>query len=329
MAKPTMRDVAQHAQVSVATVSHVINDTRFVKEETRARVLNSIEELGFRPNAMARIFKTGRKNLIGFIVPDIANTFFSTLIEEIESVIATANYKLIIVNTKETIAQELEGIKTLSNGIVDGLIVASTCEQYSEWSHLIPEELPLVLIDRCLPGASYDNIAISDYEALYRGVETLVHEGHRRIGYIAGLSRLSTTHERLEAYKDALTSFQLPVDNDLIRYGDSMSKSATVHVAELLRLECTALVVSNNIMTRDVLSYLYDKNIQVGTGFDIVGYQDGMQTDFFLKNIHLVKQPVVQLGRSAGQQMLERIKMPIAPVKEIVLQSTFLARDGS
>lgn len=85
MAKTTMRDVAKHAQVSVATVSHVINDTRFVSDETRARVLNSIEELGFRPNAMARIFKTGRKNLIGFIVPDIANDFLLLLLRKLKA----------------------------------------------------------------------------------------------------------------------------------------------------------------------------------------------------------------------------------------------------
>ena len=278
---------------------------------------------------MARIFKTGRKNLIGFIVPDIANDFFATIIEEIESVIATANYKLIIVNTKETIAQEIEGIKTLANGIVDGLIVASTCERYTEWSHFIPDELPLILIDRCLPGAPYDSIAISDYDALHQGMEILARGGHRRIGYIAGLSRLSTTHERLSAYKNALTSFQLPVDENLICYGDSMSKSAIVHVAELLKLGCTALVVSNNIMTRDVLSYLHEKNIHVGSDFDIVGYQDGMQNDFFLRKIHVVKQPVVQLGRSAGQLMLERIQSPAAPVKKKILQSTFSARGNS
>lgn len=329
MAKTTMRDVAKHAQISVATVSHVINDTRFVSEETRARVMNSIKELDFRPNAMARILKTGQKNLIGFIVPDIANDFFATLIEEIESVISTANYKLIIVNTKETIAQEIEGIKTLANGIVDGLVVASTCEQYTEWSHYIPEELPVVLIDRCLPGAPYDSIAISDYDALYQGMEILARGGHRRIGYIAGLSRLSTTHERLSAYRDALTSFQLPVDDDLIRFGDSMSKSAIVHVAELLKLECTALVVSNNIMTRDVLSYLHENNIRIGVDFDIVGYQDSMQNDFFLRKIHLVKQPVVQLGRNAGQQILERIHSPDIPVKEKVLQSNFFARGNT
>ena len=109
--RASMKDVAKHAEVSVATVSHVINNTRFVSEETRKKVMDSIEVLGYVPDPTARSFKTGRKNLIGIVVPDIANPVWAIIIEEAESVLARDGYKLLIVNTKETESREIENLK--------------------------------------------------------------------------------------------------------------------------------------------------------------------------------------------------------------------------
>ena len=109
MGRIGIQEVAQRAGVSTATVSYIINNKKQVSPETRKRVEQSIKELGYRPNEIARSFKTGKKNLVAFIVPDIANNFFSTLIEEIESVLASENYKLMILNTKET--KQAEGAR--------------------------------------------------------------------------------------------------------------------------------------------------------------------------------------------------------------------------
>lgn len=164
-----MRDVARHAGVSVATVSHVINNTRFVSPDTKARVLKSIQELDYSPDATARSFKTGRRNLIGFVVPDIANSFFATIIEESESVIARKGFRLIVVNTKETKQREADHLRALTSGVVDGLIVASTMENYLEFSQNISSSLPIVFIDRSLEGSLCDTIMIQNYNAVYRG----------------------------------------------------------------------------------------------------------------------------------------------------------------
>ena len=119
MAKARISDVARLAGVSTATVSHVINNTRFVSEATRKRVLQSIAELDYSPNEMARILKTGKKKLIGFIVPDISNEYFSALIEEVERTVASQSYKLIVTNTRENEQNELDSIRALTSGMVD------------------------------------------------------------------------------------------------------------------------------------------------------------------------------------------------------------------
>ena len=113
MANASMRDVAARAGVSVATVSHVINNTRYVAEGTRERVQAAIEELNYNPDTMARIFKTGRTNLVGFVVPNISDPFFSTLIEEVESVLSRQNYRLVVTNSHEDEQREIENLRFL------------------------------------------------------------------------------------------------------------------------------------------------------------------------------------------------------------------------
>ena len=200
MGRIGIQEVAQRAGVSTATVSYIINNKKQVSPETRKRVEQSIKELGYRPNEIARSFKTGKKNLVAFIVPDIANNFFSTLIEEIESVLASENYKLMILNTKETKQRELDSINTISRGMVDGVILASTMGDYSEIKDVLPLSIPIIFIDRELPGCPSDSITVNCYDATSAGIENLIAKGHSRIGYITGLPRISTTIERLNAY---------------------------------------------------------------------------------------------------------------------------------
>ena len=129
--KVTISDVARLAGVSTATVSHTINSTRYVSGETKEKVYRAIAELGYTPDASARSFRTGKKKTIGFIVPDISNKFFATMIESVENYLSAHGYHLIIANTKENPEREETNIRLLSAGLVDGLLIASTMEDFS------------------------------------------------------------------------------------------------------------------------------------------------------------------------------------------------------
>lgn len=321
MGKASMREVAELAGVSIATVSHVINNTRFVSEKTRQCVLDSIHKLDYRPDQMARIFKTGHKYLIGFIVPDIANIFFARIIEEIESAIGHEGYRLIVSNTRETQASEIENIRMLANGIVDGLIIASTMDSYNQIAGLIPTELPRIFIDRALPNCPYDTITIANYRAMYTAVETLINTGHHRIGYITGLPRLSTTKERFAAYKDAMGVYSLPVEDGFVYMGNSMRKGAEMYVEPIVNMGCTALIVSNNIMTDDVLFYLNDHSLK--NKIALVGYNDSDYHSYEKQHFYNICQPAAELGRMAGMQIMERIANPGLQPRHVVLQATF------
>ena len=322
--KPSMKDVAKHAAVSVATVSHVINQTRFVAAETKEKVLKSIEILGYVPDSTARSFKTGRKNLIGIIVPDIANPIWAIIIEEVESILAKDGYKLIIVNTKETESREIENLKVLSSGLVDGLIIATTLTDFSTIASCVPEGFPMVFIDRQLPGCPCDTVIPQDYPAMYNGVRQMIMDGRQKIGFISGLMRLSTSVNRLNAYKDALTDCGIPIDEELIRNGNSLSQSAVPLVQELLEKKCTGIVVSNNVMLDDVLYYLNSQNIKLETDLVLFGQTVESRKNYFARDARMIVQPSKEIGQTAARQILCRIHDPELPIQNTILHSTLL-----
>jgi len=321
--KVKITDVAEKAGVSIATVSHVINETRFVSDTTKSKVLQAIDELGYTPDQHARSFKMGKRNLIGFIVPDISNSYFSTIIEEVEKVLTKNQYNLVIANTNETKKRELDHIRSLTSGIVDGLILASTFEDYDDIASSIPPNFPLLLIDRTLSNSSCDTVAVSSFDAVYTAVNELILKGHTNIGYIAGLSRLSTTKERLDAYKKALSDNDINIDEELIQFGNSMHDCAFTCMRNLLEKNCSAIVISNHIMAIDSIKYLSMQNIEVNQDLTIVAFDDYGWNSLMSNNFDKIIQPVQNFGKIVGDTMLDRLLHPQAPNKQLILYSIY------
>lgn len=325
MRNTTMKEVAACAEVSVATVSHVINGSRYVSEETRRRVEDAIKKLSYTPNVAARSFKSGKKNILGFVVPDIANQYFSAMVETFEDTISCYGYSLILTNTRESIEREFEHIRNLCSGMVGGLAIASTAERYSDLETYIAD-VPSVFVDRELPGLCRDTITLNN-DALHHGICDLLKSGHTRIGYIAGLERLNTTRERVDVYKRALVEHNLEVDESLIAYANSMSKSAVSCVKKLLQHGCTSFIVSNNIMTSDTLSYL-QKHAPclpgTSTPFHILGYSTENWPNISSVSISSIVPPAKEIGRIAGEMLIKRIEEPNLPLQNIKLDCDYI-----
>ena len=324
MKAPTITDVAKQAGVSAATVSHVINGTRFVSDDTVAKVHAAIKILDFVPNASARSFKTGKHNLIGVIVPDISNSYFSAIIEEVESVVQKHGYNLIISNTHETRHREIQQLRMLSSGVVDGIILASTHETFSEVAPYIPEHFPLILLDRSLKNSAVDSLLVTDKDSIFQGVQFLASAGHKRIGFISGLQRLSTTVERLNAYLYGLDYCGIPRDASIIKYADSMAQSAYHFTQELVELGCSAIIIGNGLMTMAAINYVQHHISKGGNSIQILGYRYN-DWDSWLPYLASIVQPDRDLGYAAGEQILRRIKRPDAPVQTIMF-SSYLAQ---
>ena len=323
--KVTISDVARLAGVSTATVSHTINNTRYVSGDTKEKVYQAIRQLGYTPDASARSFRTGKKKTVGFIVPDISNKFFGTIIESAENYLSANGYHLIIANTKENMEREETNLRLLTAGLVDGLLIASTMDRFSRLDGLIPAGFPVVLVDRTFEAQKYSSVSVSNFQPIYRSVCRLAAKGKRRVGIIGGLPRLSTTRERIAAYQTAVADCGLTQDEALIRYGDSMEDSAPPCLDELLSLGCDAILVCQGLMASVTIAYLRGKDIWPQRDLELVSFvdYDTHAYEFYYDQVDQIIQPVEELGRAAGEQILLRVEKPDAPVLERVLTSSF------
>ena len=323
----SIKEVAQRAGVSVATVSHVINDTRFVTDATRQKVLTAVEELQYSPNILARKFKTGSRDTVGFIVPDIANGYFATVIEEVEDVLQTRGFRLVVSNTRENRARELDSIRMLSSGVVDGLVIASTVEDYRDLDAVLPHGFPVVLIDRSLEHSTVDTITTDNSIAIRDGIAALVARGHRRIGFMASVKHLSTTAERVRAYRHALEEHGLVPDDDLIRYLESMTDPVQSSAEALVQHGCTAIVASNNVLTAKLLAAM-PAGAWGGRGIEILGYRDPTHMASPYDEVQWLEEPIGEMGRLAGESIVRRLADPDVEPTTTVLRATFSPAHG-
>ena len=323
--KVTISDVARLAGVSTATVSHTINSTRYVSAETKEKVYHAIQELGYTPDASARSFRTGKKQTIGFIVPDISNKFFAAMIESVEHYLSSRGYHLIIANTREDADCEEKNLRLLTAGLVDGLLVASTMEDFSRFDALIPAGFPVVLVDRTFAEKKYSSISVSNFQPIYRSICRLAGKGAKRLGIVGGLPRLSSTKERISAYQQAIIDCDLDQDETLICYRDSEEHSVQACLDHLLEEKCDSLMICQGLLASESITYLLQKGIRLGEDIDMVSFVDYDSELYRLCSgkMDWIIQPVEELGVAAGEQILYRIEQPDAPVLEKVLTSTY------
>lgn len=319
----TMKDVARKAGVSVATVSYVINGTKAISPATRDKVKQAIKELNYSPDQTAKSFKTGRKYIIAFIVPDISNNYFSNIIDSLEQELRASGYTLIITNSKASVDLEIEQLKHLTSGIVDGIVLASSAKNYKEISPYIPNGFPVVLVDRKLTGCPFDIISVSDADAIAQGMEHLISCGHKRIGYIGDIPHLSTAKERLQAYRTFMEAHGLAIDPDLIRATNSLTHGAYELTGQLLEQSCTALVIGNNVMTIDACCYLNQHHTEY-PDVQILGYQHKDLYRLFTSDNGIIVQNEHDMGISAAKQILTRIQEPESSRKEIIIYNEYI-----
>ena len=318
----SIKEVAHLAGVSVATVSHVVNDTRFVSDATRQKVLAAVEQLQYSPNILARKFKTGSRDTVGFIVPDIANGYFATVIEEVEDVLQTRGFRLIVSNTRENPVRELDSVRMLSSGVVDGLVIASTLTDFREIESILPHGFPVVLIDRVLSHAPVDLITTDNTVAIREGIAALVARGHRTIGFMASIQHLSTTAERVRAYCDALEEHGLESDDSLICYLESVTEPVQPYAQLLVERGCTAIVASNNVLTGKLLAAMH-AGAWASKDVEILGYRDPTHIVYPHDETQWLEEPIGEMGRLAGEAIVRRLTDPDAEAQSTVLDATF------
>jgi DNA-binding LacI/PurR family transcriptional regulator len=305
----TIEDVAEKAEVSITTVSAVINDSRYVSPELTERVEQAIEELNYQPDQLGRGLRKGQSNTIGLLVSDITNPFFPRVARGVEDCVRENHYNLILCNTDEDPVEEKHYISLLRTQRVDGMIVAPTSEGASNLEPLSEESIPVVLIDRSIDGLDLPEITSDNYSGAYRAVEYLIEKGHKNIGFVSGIKGIQSTDKRLLGYKDALRDNSLEFRKDYVVMGNSKINDSYEGTEKLLSAndDVTAIFASNNMMLIGVLQYLKDSSISYPDEISVMCFDDTEWGNAVTPGITSVSQKPYEIGYEAGKAVFQLI----------------------
>jgi LacI family transcriptional regulator len=325
-----MKDVAEKADVSVATVSRVINNEPSVSSSIRTAVENAIEELNYK----AKSNDTDRKNhvcRIGLVIPDIANPYFSLLIKGISNIARIHGAEIILHNANSELEIEDYHFDHIRFQEIDGIIYIPFTESPNQHvMDLMEEGFPLVFLDREFELENICSVTSDNEEGAYQATTYLTNLGHREIVFISGTRHFSTSRTRLAGYKRGLKESGIQVDDSLIIYGDTSQESAYNEIQKYLdanKKPFTAIFASNDMMAYGAWKALEEHGKQIPENISIVGYDD-IPFSSFIK-LTTIAQPSYEIGRNAMLLLCDLIEKRREPPQRLVLRDSLIIRKSS
>lgn len=334
MSVPTLRDVAALAGVHPATASRALNPATkgMTSADTAERVLRAAEQLGYRPNAVARSLRTARSSSIGVVVPDLTNPLFPPIVRGIEAVLAPHGYVLLIVNTDNNPRQEEHLIASLRSRSIDGLILATARTDHPLIEKLASGDLPVVLVNRRREGLPLPCVVPDDAAGIRLAVAHLAGLGHRRIAHVAGPQDTSTGITRLRSFRTAVTEHGVPVPDTLIGHCASWSEAEGARaLRELLDAgpSFTAVIAGNDMLALGCYDVLAERELDCPADISVVGFNDMPFVDKLRPALTTVRIPHHDLGSEAARLLLGQMRefrrqerSVLLPVELSVRQST-------
>jgi LacI family transcriptional regulator len=319
--RPTMRDVASRAGVSLKTVSRVINGEPGVAVATAARVGDAIDELGFQRNDLARSLRQGvSSSTLGLVIEDVANPFYSAIAQAVEAAARARGYLLITASCEEDPERERELVHALLRRRVDALLLVPASHEHG----YLAGGTPVVFLDRPPVGLDADCVLLDNLGGARRAVEHLIAHGHERIAMVGDTAELFTAAERLAGYRQALAAAQLPIHEELVRLGTHDAAQAERVVTELLELpperRPTALFAGNNRNAVGALRALRSAPRPPA----LVGFDDFELAD--LLDATVVRHDSQQMGAHAAALAFERLDGADRPPRRVVVPTELVVR---
>jgi DNA-binding LacI/PurR family transcriptional regulator len=329
--KFNIEEVAKYAGVSTATVSRVLNNYPFVKDETRRKVLQVIRETNYQVNAVARNLRRKKTHSIGVIISNVLSSFYSIIAKAVEDAAIRNKFSTVLCNGGDSPEKELSYLKVLHENRVDGIILSPTGKNRDYLSLLISSGIPVTLVDRTVKGLQCDTVLVNNREASREMVRYILRQGYRNIGFIAGPQDRLTGIERLQGYYDAHENEGVTVNEGLVKFGDFLIESGKARAIELLengRLD--ALYVSNSDMATGAYVAIKEKGLRIPEDIGFAMFDDPDWASLVTPGVSAVRQPVYTLGSTAADLLVKRIvdgsgAIDTKPVK-IVLEARFIKR---
>lgn len=310
----SIKDVACRAGVSIATVSRCYNNTGYVSEKTRTAVEEAANDLEFSPKKYhKRSVPELQSDVIGVIVADYANPFFASIVSAIECVMEKQGKSVLVCDSRESSSIELRSMELLRTR-VSGLIIAPT-SQVSYYNaeyirELNSKVMPVVLIDRDINASLLDGVFVDSVQGSYKGIQSLIDNGHRHIAIIAGPTQSKPGLERLNGYLEALQDNGIPIRQEYILYGDFSEDQAYKLTKKVLEnhKSITAIFASNISMSFGCIKAISDQKMKIPDDIAFVGFDDFPLFSMNSLNLSVLFNPSFQLGEEAGNWLIQRME---------------------
>lgn len=324
----SIKDVAEAAGVSTATVSRVLSNGLHVRHEVRERVMAAVERLGYRPNLVARSLRSQQSNTIGLIVSDIRNPFFTSISRAVEDTAYEQGYSIVLCNTDENPEKEAIYLNLMRDTSVAGIIISPTRQTPTNFTGPnLP--IPTIAIDRSIPNADVDAVLLDNVDAAYRLTTHLIDQGYQRIGILS--SEMSTGLDRQLGYEKALRAHSRTLRSDYMKYVPP--KIETGYAATLKMLDLPeppdALFTINSLLAAGALQAIRERNLTIPDDIALVTFDETTWATLVQPAITLIAQPTYEMGKTAAELLIQRIADPTRPTRQVILKGQLLVRGSS
>lgn len=326
----SIKDVAKEAGVSIATVSRVLNDVDVVNEETKKKVLEAINKLGYRPNIVARSLKTQKTRTIGIIIPDISSQFYPEIVRGAEDVANIYNYNIMLCNTDLDPEKEIEYLRVLKEKMVDGVLYMSTSLEPNILELINQLELPMVLVETTSREGDIPSVTIDNEKAAFDGVDYLIRKGNKRIAYIG-------THEDAEhasalryiGYKKALEQNNIELNEKIVYFGGLKAQDGYEGMNNILQSESLdAVFCAGDEIAMGAINALRDKDVKVPEEVDVIGFDNIYSASVFYPKLTTIAQPMYDMGSVGMRMLIKIINKQELELKNYVLDHELVERNS-
>jgi len=332
--KTTIYDIAKELNITVSTVSRALSGFSAISETTRAAVIAMAKKLNYSPNRLASALKSGKTYIIGVIVPSVQAHFFASIIHSIEGELKNSDYRVILYQSNESVENEINGVKTLLEAQVDGIIASMSLEteDISHFSEIIKQNKPLIIFDRVNVNLNVPTVTLDDFKAGYIATQHLIEKGYKNIAIITTIHQIKIFSDRLNGYKAALKDNNLPVLDSNIILGSLSIKDGRFGASKLMCLahKPDAIIAGDDFTALGVINKLKEID-ETPPKIGVIGFANEAFSAYITPNLSTIDQHANQMGSECAKMFLKMIQQenPYQDIKHVVLEPTLVERQST
>ncbi|MDB2633518.1 LacI family transcriptional regulator [Flavobacteriaceae bacterium] len=321
----TIKELSKILEVSISTVSKALNDSYEISDSTKERIKAAAKTYNYKPNKLAVNLKSGKTNTIGVVLPSIKNFFMSRVLRGIDSVIAKSKYNIIISITNESFDKEVQSVQTLSNGLVDAIIIAVSEETQikKDFSHLsnLVGDIPLLMVDRIVNSINCDKVLVDDYNAIFNAVSDLIFEGKKSIALVSSINNLNVGKLRTKGYLAAIQNKQEPI---VLEGQEGYIESELSKLIESNKIDAIMALDQESSLAAFRIGKV--KKVLNNKEVSIIGYASRVISEHLTPKLTTIDQHGKKVGVTSAKLLLKRLDSSESEPESIIVNSTVQKR---